>query len=55
MNKNLGFLLVLIAVTLSSCELAGDIFKAGAWTAIIGIVVVVAIIFWIINKLGGRK
>lgn len=53
MNKILLFLLVLITVTFSSCEAIGDIFKAGAWTAIIGIVIVVAIIFWIVSKVGG--
>lgn len=34
----------------SSCELAGDIFKAGAWFAVIIIVVIVAIVLWLIGK-----
>ena len=53
MNKNFLFVLLLLAVSFSSCEAIGDIFKAGAWTAIIGIVIVVAIIFWIVSKVGG--
>jgi len=54
--KKVPFLsLLLIVITFSSCELAGDIFKAGAWTAIIGIVVVIALIFWIISKISGRR
>lgn len=53
MNKNFFLFLVFIAVTFSSCQAVGDIFKAGAWTAIIGIVVVVAIIFWIVSKVSG--
>ena len=53
MNKVALFLLACIAVTFSSCEAIGDIFKAGAWTAIIGIIIVVAIIFWIVSKVGG--
>ena len=53
MKKNLLFLLLVITVSLSSCTAIGDIFKAGAWTAIIGIVIVVAIIFWIVSKVGG--
>ena len=53
MNKIALFLLACITLTLSSCEAIGDIFKAGAWTAIIGIVIVVAIIFWIVSKVGG--
>ena len=53
MNKVALFLLACLVVTFSSCEAIGDIFKAGAWTAIIGIVIVVAIIFWIVSKVGG--
>ncbi len=53
MNKSFLILLLAIAVTFSSCQAIGDIFKAGAWTAIIGIVIVVALIFWIVSKVGG--
>ncbi|WP_443944664.1 hypothetical protein ACJVDH_17350 [Pedobacter sp. AW1-32] len=42
--------------TLSSCELIGGIFKAGVWTGIIVVVVVVALIIWILAKIfGGGK
>jgi len=51
--------LVLIAFlcsTLSSCELIQGIFKAGVWTGIIVVVVVVALIIWILAKIfGGGK
>lgn len=40
-------------MTLSSCELIGGIFKAGFWTAIILIVLVVALILWLVNR--GRR
>ena len=53
MNRGILFLLACIAVTFSSCQAIGDIFKAGAWTAIIGVIVVVAIIFWIVSKARG--
>ncbi len=39
-----------LSTTLTSCELVGDIFKAGAYTAIIGIVLVVILIFWLISR-----
>jgi hypothetical protein len=48
--NQLSILLLAMVITLSSCELVGDIFKAGFWTAIILIVVVIAIIIWIINR-----
>lgn len=42
--------LVLLTFSLSSCEVVGDIFKAGAWTGIIGVVLVVLLIWWIIGR-----
>lgn len=54
MNKfnfsKIVFLMALITVTLSSCEAIAGIFKAGVWFGVIGIIVVIAIIFWLINK-----
>ncbi|MDF3077120.1 MAG: hypothetical protein K0S09_1009 [Sphingobacteriaceae bacterium] len=55
MDKRIFGFIALFAVTLfSGCELAGDIFKAGAYTAIIGIIIVVALVFWLISKFRGR-
>ncbi|MCC9166439.1 hypothetical protein [Pontibacter harenae] len=50
----LSMLFVLLAFTMSSCELVGDIFKAGMWTALIIIVIVVALIIWIFKKITRR-
>ncbi|SES22697.1 hypothetical protein SAMN04488023_14511 [Pedobacter rhizosphaerae] len=54
-----AFPLVLIAFlcsTLTSCELVEGIFKAGIWTGIIVVVVVVALVIWILAKIfGGRS
>lgn len=47
------FLIFLVA--LSGCELAGDIFEAGAWTGIIIVIVIVALVLWLLGKLFGRK
>ncbi len=52
-NKQVLFFVLGISVLLSSCQAIGDIFKAGAWTAIIGVIIVVAIIFWIVSKVRG--
>lgn len=38
---------------LTSCAAVGDIFKAGAWTGIIGVFVVIGIVIWLISKLFG--
>ncbi|WP_303309930.1 hypothetical protein [Hymenobacter sp. BT730] len=46
----LAMCLVLLTFSLSSCEVVGDIFKAGAWTGIIGVVLVVLLIWWIIGR-----
>jgi hypothetical protein len=42
--------MVFLAVTVTSCQVIGDIFKAGMWTAVIIIVLVVLIIGWIISR-----
>ena len=46
-----SMLFVLLAFTMSSCDVVGDIFEAGIWTAIIIIVLIVLIIGWIFRKL----
>ena len=50
MKKFNIFIFALAMCALSSCTAIGDIFKAGAYTAIIGIIILVLIIFWIISK-----
>ena len=45
----------LLLVTMSSCEVIGDIFQAGMWFAVIVIAIVILLIFWIIRKLGGPR
>lgn len=48
---HLSGIFLVIAVVFSSCELVGDIFEAGAWFGIIGVILVVALILWLIGKL----
>lgn len=50
-NKNL--LLACIAVmtlSLSSCEVIGDIFKAGVWAGLLLVAAVIAIVIWLISR-----
>jgi len=46
-------MLALIAVTLTSCEVIGGIFKAGVWTGIIAVAVVIGLIIFLVTR--GRK
>lgn len=46
-------LLVLLTFSLSSCDAIGTIFKAGAWTGIIGIFLVVLLLWFIVRKMRG--
>lgn len=47
--------LILSLFVLNSCSAIEGIFKAGAWTGIILVVVVIAIVIWIISRLGGKS
>ena len=46
----LWMLLLVSMVTLSSCELVGDIFQAGMAVGIIVIIAIVALVIWIISR-----
>ncbi len=43
--------ILLMTVCMSSCAVIGDIFEAGLWIGVIGVVLVVALVFWIFGKL----
>jgi uncharacterized MnhB-related membrane protein len=43
-------MILLVTVSLSSCAVVGDIFEAGMWIGVIGVVLVVALVFWIFSK-----
>ncbi len=47
------FMLALLVTSLTSCAAIGDVFKAGAWVGILGVFFVVAIIWWLVTKMGG--
>jgi hypothetical protein len=42
---------IAMVMTLSSCEIVGGIFKAGFWTAIILIVLVIILILWLVRRM----
>ncbi len=46
-------LLVLLAVTLPGCALAGGIFKAGAWVGALAVILVIGIVAVIAAKIAG--
>ena len=49
-------LLGLVVTTLSSCDLVEGIFKAGVWSGVIIVVVILALVIWLISKVfGGRS
>ncbi len=54
--KNLSFFFAgILLLTLSSCELVGDIFKAGMGFGIFIVIAVVGLIVFLISRLGGRR
>lgn len=54
MNRAAYLLLAVLAVTLSSCDLIAGIFKAGVWTGLLIVAVVLGLIIFLISR-SGRK
>lgn len=48
--KYIGIWMMAIMLSLSSCELIGDIFRAGMAVGIFVVVLVVALIIWLITR-----
>jgi hypothetical protein len=46
-------LLVLMSMTFAGCQIVGDIFKAGVWVGVLGVVVVVALVGFLVAKVMG--
>ena len=51
----LPLLFTFLALSMSGCELVGDILEFGFWVGIVIVVLVVAIIAWIVRKLRGPR
>jgi hypothetical protein len=43
-------LLLFSALTLAGCEVIADIFKAGVWTGVILVVVIIGGVVWAVSK-----
>lgn len=50
----LAFCLLALTFTVSSCDAIGSIFKAGAWTGLIGVFLVVLLLWFIVTKMRSR-
>ena len=44
-------LLIVSALSLAGCQIAGDIFKAGVWVGVIAVVGVIALVVWLISRM----
>ncbi|GAB3700792.1 hypothetical protein GCM10027592_28120 [Spirosoma flavus] len=49
----MAFVAFFLTFFLTSCEAIGDIFKAGAWTGAILVILGIGIVIWLISKLFG--
>lgn len=46
---------ILLLLTMSGCEIIGDIFQAGMWFAFILVAIAIVLVLWIIRKLRGPR
>jgi hypothetical protein len=53
-RRTLFLAALLASPALTGCELVKGIFKAGVWTGVIGVVLIVALIAWGLSKLAKR-
>ena len=42
--------MIILMTTLSSCEAIGGVFKAGIWTGVVGIALVVFLVIYLISR-----
>ena len=45
-----SLLLVTSPVALTGCQVIGDIFKAGVWTGVVLVIVIIGIVIWLIAR-----
>ncbi len=43
-------LLALLSLNLTGCAVVGDVFKAGMWTSIIVIILVIVLVIWLFGR-----
>jgi hypothetical protein len=46
----LSAICVLTVMLFPSCQVIGDIFKAGMWVGVIVVVLIIALVLWLIGK-----
>lgn len=55
---SMAVLALLFTLSLTSCEVIGNIFEAGAWTGAVLVIVGIGVVIWLVSKLfggGGRS
>jgi hypothetical protein len=55
MKSSLYAALLFMIVSLTSCQVIGDIFKAGVWVGVLVVVGIIALVIFLIAKLSGKK
>lgn len=55
MKKLQLFSVIALLLSLSSCQVIGDIFKAGVWVGVLAVVAIVGLVVFLIAKASGGK
>ena len=50
LSFSLATVMIILITTLTGCEAIGGIFKAGMWTGVIGIALVVILVIYLISR-----
>jgi hypothetical protein len=52
-NIYLYLCLCLLGLSMTSCEIIGDIFEAGIWVGVVGVALVIGLVLFIFGKMKG--
>ncbi|GHA61761.1 hypothetical protein [Pontibacter akesuensis] len=54
LNGLYSLLFLLFTLTLGGCDFVGDVFELGMWTALVIIVILVLLVYFVAKKFRGR-
>jgi len=55
MKKIISLLLIFLTLLLGSCQVIGDIFKAGVWVGVLLVIGFIALVIYLVTRRSGKN